>query len=92
MPILLGATVLILLLWAGSAFSKADPKQAARFVRYIGGGAALVILAVGTELSQLLAGTSGQGIDHSAARKLALRICGYPAGATAHGRYSSLGR
>jgi len=58
----------------------------------IGGGAALVILAVGTELSHLLAGTSGQGIDHSAARKLALRICGYPSGATAQGRYASLGR
>jgi hypothetical protein len=45
MPILLGAAVLILLLWAGSAFSKADPKQAARFVRYIGGGAALIASA-----------------------------------------------
>src|ERR1700727_2944858 len=42
MPILLGAAVLILLLWAGSAFSKADPKQAARVVRYIGGAAALI--------------------------------------------------
>jgi DnaJ domain len=42
MPILLGAAVLILLLWAGSAFSKADPKQAARLVRYIGGAAALI--------------------------------------------------
>jgi hypothetical protein len=42
MPILLGAAVLILLLWAGSAFSKADPKQAARLVRYVGGGAALI--------------------------------------------------
>jgi len=45
MPILLGAVVLILLLWAGSAFSKADPKQAARVVRYIGGGAALIASA-----------------------------------------------
>jgi len=45
MPILLGAVVLILLLWAGSAFSKADPKQAARLVRYIGGGAALIVSA-----------------------------------------------
>jgi hypothetical protein len=45
MPILLGAVVLILLLWAGSAFSKADPKQAARAVRYIGGGAALIASA-----------------------------------------------
>jgi DnaJ domain len=45
MPVLLGAIVLILLLWAGSAFSKADPKQAARVVRYIGGGAALIASA-----------------------------------------------
>ncbi len=45
MPILLGAAVLILLLWAGSAFSKADPKQAARIVRYVGGGAALIAAA-----------------------------------------------
>jgi nitrogen fixation-related uncharacterized protein len=45
MPILLGAAVLILLLWAGSAFSKADPKQAARLVRYVGGGAALIAAA-----------------------------------------------
>jgi hypothetical protein len=45
MPILLGVAVLILLLWAGNAFSKADPKQAARLVRYIGGGAALIASA-----------------------------------------------
>jgi hypothetical protein len=45
MPILLGVVVLILLLWAGAAFSKADPKQAARVVRYVGGGAALVASA-----------------------------------------------
>ena len=45
MPILLGVAVLILLLWAGSAFSKADPKQAARLVRYIGGAAALIASA-----------------------------------------------
>jgi len=45
MPILLGVVVLILLLWAGSAFSKADPKQAARLLRYIGGSAALIVSA-----------------------------------------------
>jgi len=45
MPILLGAVVLILLLWAGTAFSKADPKQAAQIVRYVGGGAALIFSA-----------------------------------------------
>ncbi len=31
-----------LLLWAVNAFSKADPKQAARVLRGIGGGAALL--------------------------------------------------
>jgi hypothetical protein len=42
MPFLLGVVVLILLLWAANAFSKADPKQAARLLRMIGGGAALL--------------------------------------------------
>ena len=42
MPLLLGVVVLILLLWAVNAFSKADPKQAARLLRYIGGVAALI--------------------------------------------------
>jgi len=45
MPFLLGVVVLILLLWAGNAFSKADPKQAARLLRVIGGGAALIFAA-----------------------------------------------
>jgi hypothetical protein len=40
--ILLGAVVLVLALWAVNAFSKADPKQAARVLRAIGGGAALL--------------------------------------------------
>jgi hypothetical protein len=43
--ILLGLVVLLLLMWAANAFSKADPKQAARVLRAIGGGAA-VLLAV----------------------------------------------
>jgi DnaJ domain len=43
--ILLGLVVLFLLLWAGNAFSKADPKQAARILRAIGGGAALLFAA-----------------------------------------------
>ena len=43
MPILLGVVVLILLLWAASAFSKADPKQAARILRFGGGGGALLL-------------------------------------------------
>src|ERR1700746_3245528 len=38
----LGVIVLILLLFAAYSFSKADPKQAARVLRYIGGGAALL--------------------------------------------------
>jgi hypothetical protein len=42
MPLILGAVVLILLLWAVRAFAKADPKQAAKLIRGIGGGAALL--------------------------------------------------
>ncbi len=45
MPFVLGVVVLVLLLWAANAFSKADPKQAARLLRYLGGGAALVFAA-----------------------------------------------
>ena len=41
--ILLGGAVLFLLLWAVNAFSKADPKQAARVLRAIGGGVALLL-------------------------------------------------
>ena len=40
MPFLLGVVVLVLLLWAGKSFSKADPKQAAKLLRTLGGGAA----------------------------------------------------
>jgi hypothetical protein len=36
-----GAVVLLLLLWAAKSFAKADPKKAARLVRYFGGLAAL---------------------------------------------------
>jgi hypothetical protein len=43
--LLLGVVVLILLLWAVNAFSKADPKQAARVLRYAGGGGALILAA-----------------------------------------------
>jgi DnaJ domain len=43
MPFILGIVVLILLLWAANAFSKADPKQAARILRLIGGGGALLL-------------------------------------------------
>jgi hypothetical protein len=45
MPVILGVAVLILLLWAMNAFSKADPKQAARLLRALGGGAALIFAA-----------------------------------------------
>jgi hypothetical protein len=45
----------------------------------IAGGAAVLMLAVGTELSHLLTGAAGQDIDRSAARQMAMRICfGYP--------------
>jgi hypothetical protein len=40
---LLGVVALLLLLWAASAFTKADPKQVARLLRGIGGGAALLL-------------------------------------------------
>ncbi len=40
--ILLGIVVLVLGLWAVNSFSKADPKQAARVLRAIGGAAALI--------------------------------------------------
>jgi len=43
--ILLGIIVLVLALWAVNAFSKADPRQAARVLRGIGGGAALLFAA-----------------------------------------------
>jgi len=45
MPLLLGVVVLILLLWAINSFAKADPKQAARLLRSIGGVAALIFAA-----------------------------------------------
>jgi hypothetical protein len=43
--ILLGAVVLVLGLWAVNAFSKADPKQAARLLRAMGGVGALLFAA-----------------------------------------------
>jgi hypothetical protein len=53
----------------------------------IGGSVALLVLAAGTELAQLLTGTAGQGIDPAAARAMAMRICfGHRAGARAQGR------
>jgi hypothetical protein len=42
---LLGVVILLLLLWAGIAFSKSDPKQVARLLRAIGGGAAMLLAA-----------------------------------------------
>jgi hypothetical protein len=43
--ILLGLVVRLLLLWAASAFIKADPKQLARVLRGIGGAVALLLAA-----------------------------------------------
>jgi DnaJ-domain-containing protein 1 len=40
---LLGVVALLLLLWAASAFIKADPKQVALVLRWIGGGVALLL-------------------------------------------------
>jgi hypothetical protein len=40
---LLGVVALLLLLWAASAFTKADPKEVARVLRWIGGVAALLL-------------------------------------------------
>ena len=40
---LLGVVALLLLLWAASAFIKADPKQVVRVLRWIGGGVALLL-------------------------------------------------
>jgi hypothetical protein len=45
MPFIVGVAVLLLLLWAANSFSKADPKQAARLLRKLGGGAALAFAA-----------------------------------------------
>jgi hypothetical protein len=42
MPLFLGVVILLLLLWAGKAFSKADPKQAAKLLRLLGGVGALL--------------------------------------------------
>jgi DnaJ-domain-containing protein 1 len=40
---LLGVVALLLLLWAASAFIQADPKQVVRVLRWIGGGASLLL-------------------------------------------------
>ena len=45
MSLILGVAVLLLLLWAVNAFSKADPKQAAGLIRALGGAAALIFAA-----------------------------------------------
>ena len=54
--ILLGVVVLVLGLWAVNAFSKADPKQAARVLRAIGGAGALIFAGF-----LLLRGEIGRG-------------------------------
>jgi hypothetical protein len=45
MPFLLGVVVLLLLLWLGHSFTKADPKQVAKLIRRLGGGGALIFAA-----------------------------------------------
>ena len=45
MPFILGVAVLLLLLWIGNSFSKADPKQVAKLIRRMGGGGALIFAA-----------------------------------------------
>ena len=66
MPLLLGVVVLILLLWAANSFSKADPKQSARVLRTIGGGALLLfagfMLLRGEIGAAILTGSLGLGL------------------------------
>jgi hypothetical protein len=67
MPALvLGVIVLILLLFAAYSFSKADPKQAVRVLRYIGGGAALLfapfLLVRGAIVPAVSIGLIGPGL------------------------------
>ena len=67
MPALvLGVIVLILLLFAAYSFSKADPKQAVRVLRYIGGGAALLfavfLLVRGSIVPAVSIGLFGLGL------------------------------
>jgi hypothetical protein len=45
MPLLLGAVILVLLLWAGNSFSKADTTQLAKLSRKLGAGIALAFAA-----------------------------------------------
>jgi hypothetical protein len=67
MPALaLGLIVLILLVFAAYSFSKADPKQAARVLRYIGGGAVLLfaifLLVRGAIIPAISIGLIGLGL------------------------------
>jgi hypothetical protein len=45
MALLFGVAVLVLLVWAAKSFAKSDPKQAARFLRSLGGAAVLLFAA-----------------------------------------------
>ena len=45
MALLLGVAVLVLLVWAAKSFAKADPKQAAKLMRSLGGAATLLFAA-----------------------------------------------
>jgi hypothetical protein len=63
MPLILAIAVIILLLWAVSAFSKADPGQVRRLLRTMGGAAALAlavfVLARGEIAPAIVAGVVG---------------------------------
>ncbi len=67
--ILLGVVVLVLGLWAVNSFSKADPKQAARVLRAIGGAAALIFAGF-----LLLRGEIGVAIPVGAVRPRSARL------------------
>jgi hypothetical protein len=64
--LILGVIVLVLLLLAAYSFSKADPKQVARVLRYIGGGAALLfavfLLVRGAIVPAISIGLIGLGL------------------------------
>jgi hypothetical protein len=45
MALLLGVAALVLLVWVAKSFAKADPKQAAKLTRSLGGGAVLLFAA-----------------------------------------------
>jgi hypothetical protein len=65
---LLGVVALLLLLWAASAFIKADPERAARVLRRIGGGAALLFARSTGQASHVLTAYLEMELDHDTGR------------------------